>query len=106
MPGRTPLEAPDFRAIFGVLPGLYLLLASDLRVVAASRACLEATAAPEDIVGRNIFDVFPDSPLNEHRGVAALRRSFERVLTSGATDFMALQRYDLRRADASFEVLE
>jgi two-component sensor histidine kinase len=104
MPGVSPIEAPDFQAIFGVLPGLYLLLSPDLRILTASRAYLDATGVGEEIVGRDIFEIFPDSAANQQRGAAALRRSFARVLAARATDAMAIQRYDLVRSDGAAEV--
>jgi PAS domain-containing protein len=54
---------PDFRAMFEAAPGLYLVLDPELRIVAASDAYLDATMTRrEEIVGRPIFDVFPDNP--------------------------------------------
>ena len=60
---------PDFRALFESAPGLYLVLASDLSIVAVSNAYLAATMTKrEEILGRGIFDVFPDNP-NDPFGV-------------------------------------
>ena len=54
---------PDFRRLFESAPGLYLVLAPDLRIVAASDAYLRATMTHrEDILGRGLFEVFPDNP--------------------------------------------
>jgi PAS domain-containing protein len=53
---------PDFRALFEAAPSLFLVLDPDLRIVAASDAYLDATMTRrEEIVGRAIFDVFPDN---------------------------------------------
>ena len=53
----------DFRALFEAAPGLYLVLDPDLRIVAASDAYLQATMTRRgEIMGRGIFDVFPDNP--------------------------------------------
>ena len=90
---------PDFRALFEAAPGLYLVLDPDLRIVAASDSYLEATMTRrEDILGRNIFDVFPDNPDDPAAtGVANLRDSLERVRQRGLTDTMAVQKYDVRK---------
>ena len=54
---------PDFRALFESAPGLNLVLRPDLSIVAASDAYLRATMTRrEEVLGRNIFDVFPDKP--------------------------------------------
>jgi signal transduction histidine kinase/CheY-like chemotaxis protein len=93
---------PDFRMLFEGAPGLYLVLAPDLRIVAASDAYLRATmTAREAILGRGIFDVFPDNPDDpEASGVNNLRASLDSVLESGHTDTMAVQKYDVRRPEA------
>jgi len=53
----------DFRALFESAPGLYLVLDPEFTIVAASDAYLAATMTKRDeIVGRGIFDVFPDNP--------------------------------------------
>jgi two-component sensor histidine kinase/PAS domain-containing protein len=104
MPPVSAFDAPDFRAVFSELTGLYLLLTPDLRIVAASKAYLRATGQTEGIVGRHVFEAFPDSADNEHGGRQALAASFERVLTHRTPDSMPLQRYDLVHADGSSEV--
>ncbi|MCA1565965.1 MAG: PAS domain-containing protein, partial [Acidobacteria bacterium] len=97
----TSISTPDFRALFESAPGLYLVLAPDLTIVAASEAYLQATFTKrEEILGRGIFDVFPDNPDDPTaRGVANLRASLERVLRNGVPDTMALQKYDIRRTE-------
>jgi signal transduction histidine kinase/ActR/RegA family two-component response regulator len=93
---------PDFRMLFEGAPGLYLVLAPDLHIVAASDTYLRATMTTRDsILGRGIFDVFPDNPDDpEATGVNNLRASLHSVLESGRTDTMAVQKYDVRRPDA------
>jgi signal transduction histidine kinase len=52
---------PDVRALFESAPGLYLVMTPGFEIVAASDAYLKATMTTrEDIVGRNLFEVFPD----------------------------------------------
>src|SRR3954470_2291738 len=51
---------PDFRALFGAVPGLYLVLDPELDIVAASDAYLAATMTErEEILGPGRFEVFP-----------------------------------------------
>src|SRR5579864_9563921 len=73
----TPLPLPDFRVLFESAPGMYLVLTPDFRIVAASDAYLHGTLTRrEEIVGRVIFDVFPDDPKDAAAsGVRNLRES-------------------------------
>jgi signal transduction histidine kinase len=51
-----------------------------------------------DIIGRGIFDVFPDNPADPHAdGVRNLRASLERVFKNRLPDTMPVQKYDIRR---------
>jgi PAS domain S-box-containing protein len=57
------LVEPDFKALFEGAPGLYMVLDLNLRIVAASDAYLKATRTRRaDIIGRYVFEVFPDNP--------------------------------------------
>lgn len=93
------IASPDFRSLFESAPGLYLVLTRDLHIVAASDAYLRATMTQRDaILGRHLFDVFPDNPDDTTAtGVRNLRSSLERVIATGAPDAMAVQKYDIRR---------
>lgn len=95
----------ELRSLFESLPGLYLVLTPDLTIVTASDAYLAATMTRrEDIVGRGLFEVFPDNPDdNTATGVSNLRASLDRVRQSLAPDTMAIQKYDIRRPDGVFE---
>ncbi|MCW2921207.1 MAG: hypothetical protein JWL76_1081 [Thermoleophilia bacterium] len=88
----------DFRRLFEAAPAPYLVLDPDLTIVAVSDAYLRATMTRRDeIVGRGIFDVFPDNPDDpDATGERNLRASFDRVLIDGVTDVMATQKYDIR----------
>lgn len=114
-PGEPPAAARDrrddaahvhFRALFESAPGLYLVLTpGDLRIVAASEAYLRATmTSREEILGRRLFDVFPDDPADPgadgERNVGA---SLARVAATRQPDVMTVQRYPIRRPDGSFE---
>jgi len=92
-------QPPEFQAIFESIPGLYLVLSPDFRIVAVSDAYLQATMTQRgQIIGRGLFDVFPDNPDDPAAsGTSNLRASLERVLTSGQPDAMAVQKYDIKR---------
>lgn len=94
-----------FEGLFTSLPGHFLVLSSDHKIVAASDAYLKATMTRrEEIVGRNLFEVFPDNPNDpEATGVANLRASLNRVRLTAAADTMPIIKYDIRRPDGVFE---
>ncbi len=98
---RVAVTTPDFQTLFESAPGLYLALTPELRIVAASDAYLEATITRrEDILGRDLFDVFPDNPEDfGATGTHNLRASLERVLATRKPDAMAVQKYDIRRPE-------
>jgi PAS domain S-box-containing protein len=82
-----PGLSADFQLLFESSPGLYLVLlpTAEFTIAAASNAYLHAMMARrEAIVGRALFDVFPDSPL---------RASLERVRTERVTDVMPVGTY-------------
>ncbi|MEO6486431.1 MAG: ATP-binding protein [Thermoanaerobaculia bacterium] len=92
--------APDFERLFESAPSLYLVLDRDFRIVAATDAYLAATMRARDIIGRPLFDVFPDNPDDPNAtGTRNLRASLETVLRTGVAHTMPLQKYDLRRPD-------
>ena len=91
----------DYQKIFESAPALFLLLVADesFRILDASNAYLNATYTERDaIVGRSVFEVFPDNPEDQGAtGVANLRSSLKRVLADEQPDTMAVQKYDIRR---------
>jgi PAS domain S-box-containing protein len=55
----------------------------------------------EDILGRGLFEVFPDNPDDAAAtGVGNLKASLDRVLQNRFADAMALQKYDIRRPES------
>jgi signal transduction histidine kinase/CheY-like chemotaxis protein len=96
---------PDFEALFQAAPSPYLVLDPELFIVAVSDAYLAATmTSRSDILGRNLFDVFPDNPNDPAAdGVRNLHASLDRVRERRVPDTMAVQKYDIRRPDGSFE---
>ncbi len=95
----------ELNNLFESLPGLYFVLTPELSIVTASDAYLKATMTTrEAIIGRNIFEVFPDNPSDlEATGVSNVRASLERVRQTGTADTMAIQKYDVRGPNGEFE---
>ncbi|HEX7704891.1 MAG TPA: ATP-binding protein [Thermoanaerobaculia bacterium] len=83
-------------------PGAYVVLDPDFVIVAVTDAYLRATlTVREEIIGRVMFEVFPDNPDDpEATGTRNLRASLTTVLETGAPHAMPLQKYDIRRPDS------
>ena len=101
-PDVTKMATPDFRFVFESVPVLILVLDPGFRIVAVSDAYLRATmTVREEILGRGVFEVFPDNPDDPGAtGVRNLRTSLETVLRTRRADTMAVQKYDIRRPAA------
>ncbi|MFD9242537.1 PP2C family protein-serine/threonine phosphatase [Streptomyces sp. NPDC059556] len=87
----------DYAAVFQALPGMVALLTPELVYVDVNEDFARlAGRSREDLVGRYIFDAFPEKPGDP---AAAGRRETEesmlRVVASGERDTMALLRYDI-----------
>lgn len=96
-------EGPDFAATFQAAPGNYLLLTPELHIAAVTDAYLAATMTTrEEIVGRSLFDVFPDNPDDPAAtGMRNLHASLRRVLETRRPDRMEVQKYDIPRPASS-----
>ncbi|MDH6520687.1 serine phosphatase RsbU (regulator of sigma subunit) [Streptomyces sp. SAI-135] len=96
----TPIDDPDsidYPAVFQALPGMVALLTPDLVYADVNEEFLRmAGRRREEVVGRYLFDVFPDNPNDTaSTGMLNLAASLHRVLETGERDSMALQRYDV-----------
>ncbi|MBV8904198.1 MAG: PAS domain-containing protein, partial [Acidobacteriia bacterium] len=95
---------PDFRALFESVPGLYLVVLPNdpvFTIVAMSDGYALATMTKrEEILGRGLFEVFPDNPADPAaNGVQNLHTSLLRVLERRLPDAMPFQKYDIRRPE-------
>ncbi|MFF0219538.1 PP2C family protein-serine/threonine phosphatase [Streptomyces vinaceus] len=91
----------DYAAVFRLLPGMVALLTPDLVYADANDEFLYSSGRTRDqLIGRYLFDVFPDNPNDPSAtGMRNLAASLRRVVESGERDAMALQRYDVESAD-------
>ncbi|MGY3676775.1 SpoIIE family protein phosphatase [Streptomyces sp. TE33382] len=87
----------DYQAVFQALPGPVALLTPELVYADANAEFLSMSGRTRgQVVGRYLFDVFPDNP--NDRGATGMRNlyaSLRRVVATGERDSMALQRYDV-----------
>ena len=100
-----PSSEIDYQTLFEASPGLCLVLFPSLVIAAVSDSYACATMTKrEEIVGRHLFEVFPDNPDDlTADGVSNLRASLNSVLETGIEHNMAVQKYDIRRPDGTFE---
>ncbi|WP_333600189.1 PAS domain-containing sensor histidine kinase [Flavobacterium sp.] len=96
----------DYQAVFNKVPGLYLILLTDLTIVEVSEAYAKATMTKRsEIIGKNLFEIFPDNPEDSTAdGVANLRGSLNFVLRNKTAHTMAVQKYDIRKPNGKFEI--
>lgn len=104
------MNTPNFQKIFEGCEEGFLVLEPNsptFTIVAVSDVYLQMThTVREQIIGRGLFEVFPDNPADKNAdGVANLTASLNRVLNTKAVDHMHLQKYDIREApyDPLFE---
>jgi PAS domain S-box-containing protein len=100
--GPTEADRLPFQLLFESAPGPLLVLSPQWKIVAVSDAYLRATMTTrEGLVGRDLFEAFPDNPDDAAAtGTRNLRDSLRRVLRDRAPDAMAVQKYDIRRPEA------
>jgi PAS domain-containing protein len=87
----------DYAAVFRDFPGPVALLTPEFTFADANVMYLEvAGRGREELLGRNVFDAFPDNPGDpDATGTTNVRASLQRVLATGERDSMPLQRYDV-----------
>lgn len=89
----------NYNELFRKGPGLIMLLQPNesFTILDASDLYLEATRTKRsEIVGRGLFEVFPDNPDEAGAtGVSNLRRSLHRAIGGKVKDTMQLQKYDV-----------
>lgn len=85
--------------LFDALPGCYLILLPDppsFTIVAVNQAYLKATYKDRSIIGRPIFEVFPDNPFAPTaKAVENLNNSLMLVVENKRRHVMPVQRYDI-----------
>lgn len=87
----------DYQEVFRTTPGAMALLTPEGTILDVSDGYLEASGrSREQLLGRNLFDVFPQNPDDPSvLGPGQLRDSFEAVVTTGERDVIMPVRYDV-----------
>lgn len=92
---RQQCAGADFEAIFRHAPNPYVLLDPALRIVDMNVAYLAATKSERDrILGRDIFDAFPDGDDSPNSiGIELVRQSLLKVIEERRPHHLALVEY-------------
>lgn len=87
----------DFEAIFQASPYPYLVMDTDLTVLEANNAYLQSTGADRaSIVGKYVFDAFPENPDDpESTNIPQVKSSLEKAIATGQPDTTAFLRYSV-----------
>jgi PAS domain S-box-containing protein len=94
------MDVTVYSRVFEALPSPYIILNSELRIVAANRAYLQAAErSSQDVVGRMVLEIFP----NDGEGHRQLQEAYERVLATGERDTLAYIHYPIVAADGTIQ---
>jgi PAS domain S-box-containing protein len=110
MNSKSAAPPIDLQTTFEAIPGKHVILlpnAPTFTIVGATDSFLKtAYRTRDEIIGRPLFEVFPDNTtIDEATGVLNLRSSLEYVIAQKDTHKMADQRYDIVNPETgSFEV--
>jgi PAS domain-containing protein len=87
----------DYAAVYRDLPIPVLLLTPDFVIADMNQAYQDVSGRTrEDLVGRNVFDAFPDNPADPSAtGVHEVSASLSRVLATRKPDALSMQKYDV-----------
>ncbi|PPC94178.1 MAG: hypothetical protein CTY33_05120 [Methylotenera sp.] len=97
------ITADGFQRLFESSPASFLILLpnDDFTIVAVTDDYLSDTLTKrEDILGKPLFEVFPDNPtVPESHSTKVLAESFRRAMASKSVDTMDIIRYDVPHPD-------
>jgi PAS domain-containing protein len=87
----------DYRSVFRHLPTPALVMSPDFVIMDMNLAYQQKSSRTrEDLIGKDVFIAFPDNPAEPGAaGRDNLEGSLRRVLETGETEIMPLQRYDV-----------
>ena len=86
----------DYGALFHRAPNPYVVLDRELRIIDMNEAYLAVTMSRRDaIVGRNLFEAFPNEGSINDPSVALVRESLLKALREARTDHLAIVEYQI-----------
>lgn len=104
MNSESDVSPIDLQTVWNAIPGNYVIIlpnAPTFTVIGATDAFIDTSYNKRDnIIGRSLFDIFPDNPANEQAtGASNLRASLEYVIRHKKVHRMAYQGYDIINPD-------
>ena len=94
----------DFRLIFDLTPGMCLILDTSFNIIAQNEEHARATlTTSQNVVGRWLFEAFPDKDDSRAAGVSLVRQSLMNVLRTRKTDVMPIIRFDVQSELGDFQ---
>ena len=93
------MNIQDYKSLFEQSSSITLVIDRDYTIVDASNQYLKITkTVRKNIVGKNIFDVFPDHPSGiDAQGQSKMLASFNRVLKSKQSDVLPVVKKDISK---------
>jgi PAS domain-containing protein len=87
----------DYVAVYRDLPIPVVLLTPEFVIADVNLEYLKvAGRTREELLGRNVFEAFPENPADpDASGVREMSASMGRVLATGKSDALSLQKYDV-----------
>jgi len=96
------MDTKDYIKIFEQTSELLVVIDTHFAIMAASDSFLKATTTVrENIVGRDIFEVFPDNPDDKTaNGESIIRASFNWVIKNKTKDALPVVKYDIPKPES------
>lgn len=96
------MDEDDYINLFEQAPLLLVVLDTNFTIVTATDAYLKVTMTErKNIIGCNMFDVFPDNPSNKNsEAITNVKASLIRVLKNKVTDIMEIQKHHIRKPES------
>lgn len=102
---KSSISPDHYHRLFESSPSSFLILLpdADFTIVAVTDDYLSDTLSKrENILGKPVFEVFPDNPTEpESHSTKLLADSFRRVIATKSVDTMATLRYDVPKPDGT-----
>ncbi|HEV8082097.1 MAG TPA: PAS domain-containing protein [Chitinophagaceae bacterium] len=107
---NTPDTNIDFKVVFQSMPGMAMIILPndpDYTIVDATDDVLLFTKVEkENLIGKNLGDVFPDNPGDPNAsGLKNLRNSLKQVISTKKPHHIEVQRYDVKNENGNFDEL-
>lgn len=90
------LQELEFKTVFHAMPVPFIVLKRDLTIIFASDLYLQTTyTTNEQLLGKNVFEVFPDNEAHESKGAKILKNSLQKVIKTQDTDSLGIISYEV-----------